>query len=226
MKQFITTIIITIISLTAYCQQRDITRFLDIPVEGKKSEMIRKIKAKGFKTTKFTDEKVLTGKFNGEDVNVDVITNDKDEVYRVVVWNKSYRDEQLIRIQFNNLCYQFKNSSKYISNKDWSIPEDEDISYELNVHKKRYQAIFFQWPTEIGDSIIKSHTVARCVFNSKYDELSKDERDAEVEKIYFEELSELVSKKTVYFKIIGQASQYTIMIYYENAYNRANGEDL
>ena len=51
--------------------------------------------------------------------------------------------EENIRIEFNLLLSQFKNNSKYT---DWSmneeIPETDDISYEIMVNNKRYQASF------------------------------------------------------------------------------------
>ena len=53
--------------------QNDVTRFLGIPVDGTKYEMIQKLKAKGFQSTPF-DKDVLTGEFNGTDVNIYVVT--------------------------------------------------------------------------------------------------------------------------------------------------------
>lgn len=53
-------------------------------------------------------------------------------------------DETDIKIRFNKLCQQFKNNSKYTSLDDYTIPEDEDISYEMSVNSKRYEAIFYQ----------------------------------------------------------------------------------
>ena len=49
-----------------------------------------------------------------------------------------------IRIRFNRLCEQFKKkNSKYLSLQDYTISEDEDISYEMSVHSKKYDALFF-----------------------------------------------------------------------------------
>lgn len=54
-------------------------------------------------------------------------------------------DERSIQIRFNKLCEQFKNNSKYLSlEENQTISEDEDISYEMTVHKKRYEAIFIK----------------------------------------------------------------------------------
>lgn len=226
--------IFSIIIALSFCfgmyAQSDVTRFLDIPIEGKKSEIIKKIKAKGFKTAKFANDKVLTGKFNGQDVYVDAHTNDDNEVYRIIVWDKNPCNERTAKIRFNNLCYQFKENSKYISNKDWTIPDDDDISYELRYGKKNYQAVFFQWPTELGDSIIRGQVLGQYFVNQlqgQYEDQSEEARHIEIEKIYMEKLSNLSSKKRVWFTILeNEPYKYSIVMYYENAYNMANGEDL
>lgn len=54
--------------------QEDVTKFLGIPVDGTKSEMINKLLAKGFTRTEY-DREVLEGEFNGMSVVVNVQTN-------------------------------------------------------------------------------------------------------------------------------------------------------
>ena len=229
MKHILSIITSLLISIGVYAQS-DVTRFLDIPVEGKKNELFKKIKAKGFKTTKFANDKVLTGRFNGEEVYVDAATNENNEVYRVIVWDNNPCNERTAKIKFNNLCYQFKENPKYISDRDWSIPEDDDVSYELKYGKKNYQAVFFQWPTEIGDSIIRDQVVGQYFLNQlqgQYEEQSEEVSHQEIENIYMEKLSDLSSKKRVWFTIMENGPfKYSIVMYYENAYNMANGEDL
>jgi len=50
---------------------REVTRFLGIPVDGTKAEMISKLKDKGFNEAIGLDD-VLEGEFNGKDVYVTV----------------------------------------------------------------------------------------------------------------------------------------------------------
>ena len=69
------------LSISVCAQQKDVTRFLGIPVDGSKSEMIRKLKAKGFESNPY-DEGILTGEFNGTMVNVYVLTNN-NKVFRL-----------------------------------------------------------------------------------------------------------------------------------------------
>ena len=175
--------------------QKDVTKFLGIPVDGTKAEMIRKLKAKGFTSTAY-DKDILEGEFNGQDVYIHVVTNN-NKVYRIVVVDAYGVDETDIRIRYNNLCEQFSNNINYMSGGDYSIPMGEDISYEMIVNNKRYDAIFFQ--KAFNDSAITT-----------------------------DEFLELSSKKVVWFSIREDimVGKYLIMIYYENLYNKANGQDL
>ncbi len=90
MKKILTIIIIAIFSLSSYAQ-KDVTKFLGIPVEGTKDEMIQRLKEKGFKTSAI-DKDFLEGEFNGRDVRIQVVTNN-NKVYRIVVTDVSSSDE-------------------------------------------------------------------------------------------------------------------------------------
>ena len=131
---------------SAACAQSDVTTFLGIPVDGTKPEMIQKLRAKGYKL--HSSGEYLTGEFNGYDVEIYVVTNN-NKVYRIMVADANTIDETDIRIRFNNLYYQFENNERYIkmfSNEDYYIPEGEDISYNMTVKNKRYQACYCQYP--------------------------------------------------------------------------------
>lgn len=102
----------------------DVTTFLGIPVDGTVSNMKQKLIAKGFKQ----DSDVLSGQFNGQDVYLTIVAN-KGKVWRVAVINKTPYSEAQIRLQFNILVRQFKNSTKYDNVKEYdpTIDESEDI---------------------------------------------------------------------------------------------------
>lgn len=187
MKKILTFLTLLMLSMVVYAQ-KDVTKFLGIPVDGSKSAMIQKLKAKGFRYDTSSD--LLDGQFNGRDVFLKVVTNG-DKVYRIGVMDKNYTDESNIKINFNTLCRQFLNNVKYkpAVESDQFIPDDENISYEMTVNKKRYEASFFQLPSE-------------------------------------ENTNEDFSKKQVWFMINESYGQYGIMLFYDNAYNQANGEDL
>lgn len=141
MRKFITLIAMIVLAAGLHAQN-EVTKFLGIPVDGTKSEMIQKLKAKGF--TYDQKEDLLEGEFNGEKVLIAVQTNN-NKVWRIAVLDKRSRDETKIRIRFNNLLSQFENNSKYASHESNAMLEDdENINYGITVKKKQYEADFIQ----------------------------------------------------------------------------------
>jgi len=217
-KKIVLVFISLILSGVLYAQ-KDVTQFLGIPIDGSKSEMIQKLKSKGY--TNSTVEDVLAGEFNGTEVLINIQTYN-NKVWRIIVADAKTENESDIRIRFNNLIQQFQNNKKYISYSDsiilkYTIPEDEDISYELSVHKKQYQAYFFQ-KTADYDSITleKDSLLAKQTLNDT------DKKQLAMLMNKFERSK----NKIVWFKIGELSGKYSIIIFYENEYNSANGEDL
>ena len=151
MKNLLTVVMLFVFSTALYAQ-KDVTKFLGIPVDGTKTAMIQKLKAKGF-TPSTWDKNILEGEFNGFDVNVHIVTNN-NKVWRIMLADKITQDETGIKIRFNELCRQFENNKKYksMTDKEQTIPDDEDLSYEMTVNNKRYEAVYYQ-QLEITDSI-------------------------------------------------------------------------
>ena len=206
-------------SLFIYAQQ-DVTKFLGIPVDGSKSEMIQKLKAKGY-TSSPLDKDVLVGEFNGADVNIHVVTNN-NKVYRIMICDVNNIDERAIQIRFNRLCEQFVNNSKYSSLplEEYMIPDDEDISYEITVHKKRYEAVFYQ---KTDETFIAKQIEAAFPQYTK-EQLANPSEELRAEIVNF--VTQYISKKAVWFMINERLGKYCITMYYDNEYNNANGEDL
>lgn len=163
----------------------DVTRFLGIPVDGTRAEMVNKLLEKGFTSVPGTD--MLEGEFNGKDVYVNVQTNNR-KVWRIGVLYKSECDETQIKINFNNLCYQFEANDKYLGGSSQTISEDEKIGYEILVNKKRYEASYLQ-KSQSGGNADMNRLVWFMINEAGYD-------------------------------------KYQILMFYENGYNKANGEDL
>lgn len=216
--------LLLLISMTATAQ-KDVTKFLGIPVDGSKTTMIQKLKAKGFVYNQNND--ILTGQFNDYDVIISVVTNN-NKVSRIVVADKNEVDESNIKIRFNKLCGQFERNKKYVSMEDQRIPDDEDISYRMIVDKKRYEAIFYKIP-ETFDSL----TMAKEVGDIVLSRFKKEELDNPTEEILneLEELKRdyslnLLSKSPVWFLIDEVYGKYRIIMYYDNEYNKSDGEDL
>lgn len=202
--------------------QKDVTQFLGIPVDGSKSVMIQKLKDKGF-TLNANGKDILDGEFNGIDVHIIIATNN-NKVRRLAVVDATPTSETNIKIRFNNLLRQFQNNVKYIPTEDstllkYIIPEDEDISYELLVKKKAYQAVFYQ-KTAAYDSL----TFEQNALNEKLDKIQISDIVALTEK-RIDELNKCFNKK-VWVNMSKRSGGYDITIFYDNVYNEANGEGL
>lgn len=193
MKKILTVLMLLALSASMIYAQKDVTRFLGIPVDGTKKEMIRKLVEKGFEYNSTYDR--LEGEFNGAEVVLSVVTNN-NKVYRIVVLDQIHQDETNIKIRFNTLCRQFQNNKRYIPDPtgNFIIPDNEDISYEMTVNDKRYEADFYQKPLS-------------------------DDPDSDT---YYDTLF----NKSVWFMIQDLYGQYFIVMFYDNKYNEANGEDL
>lgn len=268
MKKLILFILLCFHFVVLFAQQ-DVTTFLGIPVDGTKSEMIEKLKEKGFVCSAYSDD-ILQGEFNGEEVEIKVLTVN-NRVWRIALRDKYSRSEQQIKIRYNKLCEQFSNNKRYTSynkaytsffqnllsktlipylsstpSKDSSyvIPYDEDISYEMSVNEKVYQAIFCQNPDTViffNNPILQKEcpNVYKMFLNIGYSGLSDTSNNAMYE--YCKELSMeedvsvskegveaffLIFKKSVCFQIFSRDAGYYIMMCYDNEYNKTHGEDL
>ena len=212
------------ISFSSFAQNKDVTKFLGIPVDGTKTEMKQKLIAKGFVPKKMGDLEWLEGEFNGRNVNVYICTNN-NKVYRIMLADKNTVDEAQIKIHFNNLVKQFENNKRYYAFGDYSLSEEEDISYEMIVHNKIYAAYYSQNPdfenidTKVQIAIKEKYSAEEL--KNPSETIKKDIADI-TDKITFDEFS----MKPVWFRIVSYNGEYYISMYYDNEYNHANGEDL
>ena len=201
MKKILSVITMALFALAICAQEKDITTFLGIPVDGYKAEMKKKLIEKGF--TYVAQKDYFEGEFNGTDVHVFIVTNN-NKVYRIMVVDAHGQDEENIKIRFNNLVHQFENNKRYLTSEDQTISKRENISYKMAVRNKIYEAIFFQLPK-----------------NYKMPLLFTEE---DIKKA-MEEM-EPAFKKPVWFRIDESYGEYRIIMFYDNEYNQANGEDL
>ena len=196
MRKFLTLLAMIAISASVFAQ-KEVTQFMGIPVDGSPTEMVKKLKTKGFKTDEdfiqavkrgsvdWDGPELLIGRFNGEKVRVSLHV-EQNKVWRIYLSDKDNRDETQIKIRFNTLVRQFENNDKYVYFYEQTIADDEDISYQMTVNKKQYEAVFGQ----------------------------KGE-DGTVD-----------GKRMVWFKISQRSEGYYIAMFYDNEYNRADGSDL
>lgn len=197
MRKFLTLLAMIAISASVFAQ-KEVTKFMGIPVDGSPTEMVKKLKAKGFTTDEklmqaiklglldWDGPEVLIGRFNGTKVGV-YIAVETNKVWRIYLVDKNTRDETQIKIRFNNLVRQFEGNGKYVPLYDeQTIADDEDISHQMTVNKKQYDAVFLQ----------------------KGEDGMVDE------------------KRFVWFTISQYPDGYAITMFYDNEYNRADGSDL
>lgn len=137
MKKILSVAFLLMLSVALHAQ-KEVTKFLGIPVDGSKSSMIQKLKNKGFVYDPSAD--YLKGEFNGQRVNVYVVTNN-NRVCRIMVCDKNTCDEGQIKIRYNTLYRQFANNQKYVPLDAEELSEREDISYEMTVHKKSIKQV-------------------------------------------------------------------------------------
>ena len=153
-----------------------------------------------------------------------------NKVWRIVLQDVNEQDETGIKIRFNKLIQQFLNNKKYMSAtiSDPTLSDSEDISYEMLVHKKRYEAAFYQLPTQ--KDTLEMQTTLRAKLLEKYSE-EKLENPTEEQRldIKYEAtmyMLDLYSKRSVWFMIDEHYGRYRIIMFYDNEFNHSDGEDL
>ena len=241
MKKLLSFIIGIFMCSTVFGQSESTLKFLGIPVDGSKSEMVAALKSKGFRYD--SNSGFLIGNFNGRESHIGIVEN-HGKVYRVVVFDANTYDAGEIRIRFNNLIHQFENSNGkyYYIDQNEMIPEDEDISYEINVHNKQYSATFIYNPLygndELRDKLINEAVEeTKLLLEEKKDEKTiggityeefysdKDNYNQLISSVVGVKVFQM-SKNHVWFTIFEHHGEYYIGLYYDNLLNKPNGEDL
>ena len=224
MKKLLTLGIAIMITF-AVSAQKNVTKFMGIPVDGTKAEMIQKLKAKGFTYNSMLD--VLTGQFNGKDVDLRVFTN-HDKVWLIAVIYP-FEDLVTLKTHFNALCRQFDAHKNYTDYdfvnemirygrfylKSKQIGDNEDIAYQMSINNKKYIARYYQTTKVDWDTIGISKWKLKNNLTDK---------DPEIAKLKF--LYSKISHKVVFFCIETHIAGDFLMIRYCNNLNAPNGEDL
>ena len=115
-------------------------KFLGIPVDGPRSEMIHSLTQKGYIFNNYKD--YLMGEFNGNDVFIH-IEEYKGKVGRIIVEDATPSNEIDIIIKYNNLIEQFEKNGKYVGD-NVKIDNRTNISYEMAHNHNRFEAVYYQ----------------------------------------------------------------------------------
>ena len=144
MKKGLSLAFLLMLSVAIYAQKQ-ITKFMGIPVDGSRTAMIQKLKNKGFVYNAELDG--LAGEFNGEEVIVYPVMNN-NKVFRIAVLDLTERNVSQIRLRFNRLLNQFINNKKYVQLSGRELTEEDDIHYDLSIKNKEIAAYFAQLPED------------------------------------------------------------------------------
>ena len=235
MKKILT--LIALLMLVGPMQaQRQVTTFLGIPVDGTKAEMTNKLIAKGFTLKAIEDTEFLEGEFNGAKVHLYIITHN-NKVWRIMLCDATPTDENNIKIRFNTLIRQFEANNKYETINAVPIDESVRLLNAMMEEHKIFEAAFNQKESTVtkdGEaSDNDTHTeITRTVTATRILGPSIKERkeiDNATLSIGSEALKKIIQNQyqsPVWFRIAGKYRGYYICMYYDNEYNKANGEDL
>lgn len=226
MKKILSLLFLLLFTCTIQAQ-KDVTTFLGIPVDGYKSEMRKNLIAKGFKPV--TGQEFLEGEFNGTDVHVYIATNN-NKVYRIMLCDANTQDEADIKIRFNKLVSQFERNKRYVALDKYTLSDDVNISYEMTVNNKNFDAIYYQ---NINTEKVDSTALLNSVKEELLTKYTKEQLENPTEDIKSDMVMttmkaglDLIEKKPVWFRISRYLSKYYITMFYDNEYNHADGEDL
>ena len=107
------------------------------------------------------------------------------------------------------------------------LKEDENISYEMTVHKKRYEATFYQLPdTTAANYAEEIQSLIYSKYTKEQMENPSEEISQDIYKMAAMYALDKATKTPVWFMISENFGEYYITMFYDNEYNRANGEDL
>lgn len=224
-------------SQTVHMKEPTVTTFLGIPIDGSKQAMISSLKAKGF-TWNSTLE-CMEGEFNGEDVYIHIVTNN-NKVYRLAIENKIPSSESQIKIRYNKLCQQFEANGRYVpitgKSDNFELDENEDISYNLTVKNKEYQAGFYQLSRKIDTTgkakYIKERIGSDKNWESRSNAYKKTTIELYEEQFFRNQMDAVIQDEDTPYRVVwfsiheAKYSRYTIWMYYDNMKNQANGDDL
>ena len=230
MRRFILTICVLCYCFACFGQET--VKFLDIPVDGKKSDVIAKLTQKGFRYDRETD--TLEGVFNGKESTI-LIHENNGKVDRIMVMNVF--PVTLAKKAFNTLLEQFLSNEKFVSSENNSlIPDDANLSNELCVNGKSYDAAFYPDPFVEGrdksyqDYIAK--TAAKRALEAANDGRLLNPTEERVRALANGIANSLIINSATSFVWIRLtsldpgSSDCAICIFYDNMLNQVHGNDL
>lgn len=192
MKKIILSVLTTICLTFGVFAQQPCISFMGIPVDGEPKEVVDKLIDKGFTYVDHVKDShyILSGYFNGNKSNI-YVKYYNNTVYRIMASELYNKSEASIKIHFNNLITKFNNIQKYTPDKRNSyISYTDDISYNMSVKDKLYDAIYYynfsDWLAEY-DKFIKTadNEQINAILQNIFDTSKNiDFKDVDIKAIY------------------------------------------
>lgn len=133
-------LIIFILSLVALVSCDNTIRFLDIPIDGSRNMMIKKLEEKGFIYD--YENNLMEGTFNGEPSCISISTSN-GRVNKISVCSNAYDATEIIAA-YNKLLKQFKSNPKYIALKNYNLIPIGIVNMYFNLKSEKYQTVFYR----------------------------------------------------------------------------------
>ena len=196
-------------------------KFVGIPIDGTKEQMIQALASNGFKHDSYHD--YLEGMFNGESVKLQISTN-HGIVDRIKVIYPYCSETNDTRVKYNTLLSRFNRNAKYVCVYPRAeVPANEGIYWKLSDNTKYYDAVYFYLHPEVNAKQwvedFKAEYQKR--YNKPLEGLSYEETEEAIFCLPMK-VSAAVSG-VVWFTMVD--TNY-ININYINFKNRPRGEDL
>ena len=167
--------------------QKEVTTFMDIPIDGPVESFISDLQKKGFKympENNYKNAHMLEGVFNGQWAQIAVLA-DRNKVLSVgVIINVEGAENA--KLQFNSLHAQMARNWKYYNCQEPIVPfiaDDVDIEHELRYKKTDFRASFFQVLTNSAQ--VKALKEWKKSLGSNPDNHSIEEKDKELFGFYY-----------------------------------------
>ena len=167
--------------------QKEVTTFMDIPIDGPVESFISELQKKGFKympENNYKNAHMLEGVFNGQWAQIADLA-DRNKVLSVgVIINVEGAENA--KLQFNSLHAQMARNWKYYNCQEPIVPfiaDDVDIEHEMWYKKTDFRASFFQVLTNSAQ--VKALKEWKKSLGSNPDNHSIEEKDKELFGFYY-----------------------------------------
>ena len=133
-------LILFILSLVALVSCDNTIRFLDIPIDGSRNMMIKKLEEKGFIYD--YENNLMKGTFNEEPSDISIFTSN-GRVNKIRVCSKAY-DATEIKAAYNKLLKQFKSNPKYIALENYNLIPIGIVNMYFNLKPEKHRTVFYR----------------------------------------------------------------------------------